>query len=50
MKANFLNGIPLRRYGTPREAADAIVFLASERGSFISGSELLVDGARARGI
>lgn len=49
-KAGFINGVPLRRYGTPRETADAIVFLASERGSFISGSELLVDGARARGI
>ena len=36
--------MPLGRGGEPRELADAIVFLASEQSSFITGSELVVDG------
>ncbi|MDE3193737.1 MAG: SDR family oxidoreductase, partial [Chloroflexota bacterium] len=36
--------IPLGRYGDPREYADAAVFLASERASFITGVSLQVDG------
>ena len=32
------------RLGVPREIADAIVFLASEESSFMTGSELVVDG------
>jgi NAD(P)-dependent dehydrogenase (short-subunit alcohol dehydrogenase family) len=34
----------LGRLGVPREIADAIVFLASEESSFMTGSELVVDG------
>lgn len=36
--------IPLRRFAEPREIADAAVFLASERASYITGVSLLVDG------
>ena len=36
--------IPAGRYGTVDEYADAIVFLASERASYITGSVLRVDG------
>jgi NAD(P)-dependent dehydrogenase (short-subunit alcohol dehydrogenase family) len=36
--------IPLGRLGTPEEVANAIVFLASDQASFITGSELVVDG------
>jgi NAD(P)-dependent dehydrogenase (short-subunit alcohol dehydrogenase family) len=32
------------RLGIPREIADAIVFLASDESSFMTGSELVVDG------
>ena len=32
------------RLGTPEEIAAAIVFAASERASFITGTELIVDG------
>lgn len=40
MRAN-----PMGRMGRPEEVADAVVWLASERASFVSGANLLVDGA-----
>ncbi len=36
---------PTGRMGTPQEIANAVVFLASGRASFITGSNLIVDGA-----
>jgi len=36
---------PMGRMGTPQEVANAAVFLASPRASFISGTNLIVDGA-----
>ena len=36
--------VPLKRIAEPREIADAVVFLASERASYITGVSLLVDG------
>ncbi|HWA61712.1 MAG TPA: SDR family oxidoreductase, partial [Caulobacteraceae bacterium] len=36
---------PMGRMGRPDEVADAVVFLASRRASFITGSTLIVDGA-----
>jgi NAD(P)-dependent dehydrogenase (short-subunit alcohol dehydrogenase family) len=41
-----LKPIPLGRFGQPRELADAIVFLCSDRSSFVSGANLIVDGGR----
>lgn len=40
--------VPLKRFGRPEEIADAVVFLASERASFITGSCLVVDGGQTR--
>lgn len=36
---------PMKRLGTPEEVADAVIFLASPRASYISGTNLIVDGA-----
>jgi len=41
---------PLKRIARPEEVADAIVWLASERASYITGQTLLVDGGSYRGL
>ncbi|HUR36961.1 MAG TPA: SDR family oxidoreductase [Terriglobales bacterium] len=42
--------VPLRRLGKPEEIADAIVWLASERASYITGQTILVDGGIYKGM
>lgn len=42
--------VPLGRLGTPWDVANAVVFLLSEEASFITGTELLVDGGTAQVI
>lgn len=45
-KAGMLAGIPLRRAGKPEELADAILFVASDKASFITGQIISVNGGR----
>ncbi|NLF43474.1 MAG: SDR family oxidoreductase [Bacteroidales bacterium] len=40
--------VPFKRFATPEEIADAVVFLASERSSFTTGAYLAVDGGQTK--
>jgi 3-oxoacyl-[acyl-carrier protein] reductase len=41
---------PLKRVGDPRELAEAVVWLASERASYVTGQTVLVDGGMYKGL
>jgi len=41
---------PLKRLGEPHEVAETIVWLASERASYVTGQTVLVDGGMYRGL
>jgi NAD(P)-dependent dehydrogenase (short-subunit alcohol dehydrogenase family) len=40
--------VPMRRIGAPQDMADAILFLASDRASYVNGEEIIVDGGYVR--
>jgi NAD(P)-dependent dehydrogenase (short-subunit alcohol dehydrogenase family) len=43
-KSSQAAAVPMGRMGTPVEVAKAVVFLASDDSSYITGTELFVDG------
>jgi 3-oxoacyl-[acyl-carrier protein] reductase len=50
IEQGWIDQIPLGRLGKPEELADAIVWLASERASFVTGQTILVDGGMYKGL
>ena len=46
--ADFIERVCLGRFGTPDEIAKTVVFLASDDASYITGTELFVDGGFAQ--
>lgn len=43
-KDGYLAGIPMQRWGIPKDVADAVVYYASEEASFVTGQTLCVNG------
>jgi 3-oxoacyl-[acyl-carrier protein] reductase len=50
IKARWASQAPLRRLGQPEEFANLVVFLASERASYITGTSIAVDGGLVKGL
>jgi NAD(P)-dependent dehydrogenase (short-subunit alcohol dehydrogenase family) len=48
-KAGLIAGVPLKRSGTPEEIAQAIVSVASDKASFVTGQIISVDGGKSAG-
>jgi len=44
MRTAMKDAVPMRRMGEPAEVARAVLFLASDEASFITGVDLFVDG------
>lgn len=49
-RADDMKAIPLRRFGDPKEIADVVCFLASDRASYVTGTLIPVDGGLTRGL
>ncbi|MCK5274954.1 MAG: SDR family oxidoreductase, partial [Alphaproteobacteria bacterium] len=47
IRADYHDSIPLNRYGSEQELAEAIFFLSSDKASYINGTVINVDGGFA---
>lgn len=45
-----VNGVPLRRLGSVEEVVNAVAFLLSDDASYITGTNMVVDGGMAAGL
>jgi NAD(P)-dependent dehydrogenase (short-subunit alcohol dehydrogenase family) len=45
-KTAWIAGVPVKRIGTPEEVAQTILFVASDKASFITGASIAVDGGK----
>jgi NAD(P)-dependent dehydrogenase (short-subunit alcohol dehydrogenase family) len=45
---NLAAGVPMQRLGRPEEIADAVLFLASDASTFMTGAEIYVDGGASQ--
>ena len=43
-KAGLVAGVPVKRVGTPEEIAQTILFVASDKASYMTGTSVSVDG------
>lgn len=50
MRAGMAQSVPMGRLATPRDIADAILFLASDESSLMTGSAMVVDGGTTAGL
>lgn len=50
LEDDVIQSVPLRRFGTPQDIAEAALFLCSSDASFITGAELVVDGGQTVGV
>jgi len=50
VQAMLKNSVPMKRFGIPEEIANVVLFLCSERASFMTGSTVRVDGGQTLGF